>query len=321
MQKADLTGPKRVLATGGSDGTFGYIGLGMNNGAVYNDWWQYDPQGNSWMQKTSFPSTSRYGAGAFTIGGRVYVGGGIDSANSVHSDFYVYDPNSDSWTSRHFIPTPVCEMAAYVINGKGYFVGGAISGGVSACNQNVEYDPVADTWTARANFAGGNIYSCVGFTLDGIGYVGTGFCGNLTDIMYRWDPVSDSWTQETDFPNGIRQFAVCCNINNRAFIGTGNSTGGNLYNDWWEFVPITTGVTNAEYVFPNVYLDHSSGQIIVKDALGTEQFDVMSIDGKLVLEGNLEKGNNILVIKGNGIYLVRMRNGSEEKVVKVVKTE
>jgi N-acetylneuraminic acid mutarotase len=320
-QKADLTGPKRVLATGSSDGTYGYIGLGMNNGAVYNDWWQFDPQANSWMQKTSFPSTKRYGAGTFNIGNRVYVGGGIDSLNSVHSDFYVYDGTTDSWTSRHALPSPVCEMAAYVINGKGYFVGGAINGGTSASTQNAEYDPVSDTWAVKTSFAGGNIYSCVGFALDGMGYVGTGFAGNLTDIMYRWDPVSDTWTQETYFPNGIRQFAVCCNVNNRAFIGTGNSTAGNLFNDWWEFIPVTTGINKHDIIFPNVFFDQSSKQIIVVDATGTENFEVMTVDGKLTMSGRFEKGNNLLFVQSAGVYLIRIQNDGVERVVKVVRAE
>jgi N-acetylneuraminic acid mutarotase len=320
-QKADLTGQPRALATGCSDGTYGYIGLGKNNSVVLNDWWQYDPTMNTWTQKTSFPATTRYGAGAFCISGRVYVGGGIDSANSVHSDFYVYEPTGDTWTARHALTYPSCEMAVYVINNKGYFVGGAINGGVTGSSQNIEYDAVLDTWTSRTDFTGGDIYSCVGFAIDGIGYVGTGFIGNLTDVLYSWNPVTDTWTQDTDFPSGIRQFAVCCNVNNRAFIGTGNSTGGALYGDWWEFNALSTGISKPDYVFPQVYFDNSSDRIEVKNAMGTEIFNVMSLDGKVVLSGKLERGNNEMHIETSGIYLVRIMNGSTEKVVKIVKAE
>jgi N-acetylneuraminic acid mutarotase len=319
-QKADLTGPKRTNATGASDDTYGYVGLGSNNGVVLTDWWQFDPVANTWTQKTSFPSTSRYGAGSFTLQNMIYVGGGIDSANSVHGDLWQYDPSNDTWAQKHIMPTPVTAMATYVINGKGYFVGGAINGGVTGSMQNAEYDPLSDSWTLRDPFPGGNIYSCVGFVIDGYGYVGTGFCGNLTTIMYRYDPVANNWVQETDFPNGIRQWAVVCNVNNRAYVGTGNSTGGNLYSDWWEFVPVITGIKNQSS-FPQISFDATSHNILVKNATGSEQVEVFTIDGKLLLHSTLQKGTNYLATGRSGILFVRVKSGGQENTTKIFGAE
>ena len=307
-------------ATGAGAGDFGYVGLGSSAGSVLSDWWQYSPDSNAWVQKTSFPGHARYGAGSFTISGRIFLGGGIDSSNVVYSDFYSYEPVSDQWVSRHSFTTPVTAMATFTIGSRGYFVGGAINGSVSATTQNIEYDPVADTWTPRASFTGGNIFSGVGFSLDDNGYVGTGFSGNLTDILYRFDPVANSWSQETDFPAGIRQWGVVCNVNNRAFFGTGNSTGGNLFADWWEFLPITTGIENVVDA-KSIFFDLASHELTVKNASGSGNVRIFTIDGKLVAEYKLQQGNNTFFVNDKGVFLVQMSDGTKQEVLKIMNVE
>src|SRR5262245_50559103 len=64
----------RYNACGLSIGTKGYIGLGFFNSNFYSDFFEYDAALNSWVQRATFPGTSRSGVSAFAIGTKGYVG-------------------------------------------------------------------------------------------------------------------------------------------------------------------------------------------------------------------------------------------------------
>src|SRR5437870_3933251 len=71
VQKASLQSG-RNSGVGFSIGTKGYIGLGNN----YIDFWEYDPNTNTWTQKANFAGNARSGAVGFSIGNKGYVGTG-----------------------------------------------------------------------------------------------------------------------------------------------------------------------------------------------------------------------------------------------------
>ena len=80
-QKADFGGSARMHATGFSVNGKGYIGTGATPGMPwvwFSDFWEYDPDTDSWTQKEDFPST-RYAAAGFSIGDKGYICGGDDS--------------------------------------------------------------------------------------------------------------------------------------------------------------------------------------------------------------------------------------------------
>ena len=55
---------------------------------------------NTWMVKSSFPSTTRATAFAFSIGTNGYVGGGLNFSVGLFDDFWKYDALTDSWTQK-----------------------------------------------------------------------------------------------------------------------------------------------------------------------------------------------------------------------------
>ena len=70
-----------------------------------NELWEYDPNIDTWTQKTSFPGAARNAAFADTVGGFAYVGLGEDINLSIaYADMYKYDPVLDVWTSIAPIP-------------------------------------------------------------------------------------------------------------------------------------------------------------------------------------------------------------------------
>ncbi len=96
-------------------------------------------------------------------------------------------------------------------------------------------------WTQKADFAGGiERNNAVGFSIDGKGYVGTGFF-NKKDF-WEYDPSTDAWTQKADLPGVGRFSAVGFAINGKGYIGTGNNSSGSgnsPLKDFWEYDPTT----------------------------------------------------------------------------------
>ncbi len=317
-QKADLAGPNRTNGTATSANGFGYAGLGTDNGTMLKDWYQYDPVANTWQSKASLPGNPRFGAGSFSIQNMIYAGGGLDSLGNPKTDFYMYDPGTDTWTQKSSLLTGVACMAVFTIGEKGYFVAGLINGSVSSVRKTAEYDVVTDTWTYKADYPPGNTFSAIGFAIDGHGYVGTGFTGSLTDVMYRYDPIGDVWTQETSWPTGIRQWAVSCVSGNRAFVGTGNSTGGQLFNDWWEFTSIFTAThelnRNSEF---HAGFNASSGEITLKNSSASGLIFIYDVEGKLIFRTEMNSTLKHIPWTHKGIYYVSLVDGKNSSVSKL----
>ena len=94
-------------------------------------------------------------------------------------------------------------------------------------------------WTKKADFAGGERYGAVGFSIDNRGYMGTGLTDPSTNTylndFWEYNPVSNTWSQKADFPGEGRQAAVGFSIGNKGYIGTGS--GSPYLQDFWEFTP------------------------------------------------------------------------------------
>lgn len=98
------------------------------------------------------------------------------------------------------------------------------------------------TWTARSNFDGPVRNGAVGFTINGTGYLGTGFGGasNKTAFKDFWsyDPNLNFWTQKADFIGNPRYYAAGFGIDkySKGYLGIGFD-GDSLYHDFYEYDP------------------------------------------------------------------------------------
>ena len=121
-----------------------------------------------------------------------------------------------------------------------------------------EYDPSTNTWTQKADYLGGPCYHATGFTINNLGYVGTGRTSAVGSILvqdfYKYDAVTNIWSQITSFPGSARRGAVSFVLNNNAYVGTGetNSTETNTFyrytpstDTWIPIASIPTARTSA----------------------------------------------------------------------------
>ena len=80
QQKANFGGLARSGAVALVIDDKAYIGTGLSGGSAasdsLNDWWLYDDAKDQWLQQTNVPGRERYGAQAFTLLGKGYVGTG-----------------------------------------------------------------------------------------------------------------------------------------------------------------------------------------------------------------------------------------------------
>lgn len=118
----------------------------------------------------------------------------------------------------------------------------------SSCSDDDEEDLVGN-WVELSDFEGIPRSDAVGISLEGKGYIVTGYDGEdrLNDL-WEYDPLNDYWKQKADFPGKARNGAVGFSANGKAYVGTGYD-GTNKLNDFYEFDPYTNSWTQiADFI-------------------------------------------------------------------------
>ena len=241
MQKANFN-TERIIATGFSIGTKGYMGMGQDNAYAFKkDFWEYDPGTDTWTQKADFGGTARGAATGFAIGTKGYIGTG--AGTSYYKDFWEYDPAANTWVQKaDFGGTARYGSAGFSIGTKGYIGTGYSSPGTDSLHKDFwEWDQGSNTWTQKADFAGTARGGAIGFSIDSKGYIGTGCIGpnyySYCKDFWEYDPTGNTWTQKTDFGGEARGSAVGFAIDAKGYIGTGKDTLYNSRKDLWEYDP------------------------------------------------------------------------------------
>ncbi|MCX6294944.1 MAG: T9SS type A sorting domain-containing protein [Bacteroidetes bacterium] len=150
----------------------GYFCCGKLGASTYsNELWEYTPTTNSWLQKSNFPGTVRYGGVAFTIGSNGYFGTGTDE-NVFTNDFYKYTPATDLWAPIYSFPgSERFSCSSFTLNNNGYILLGT-DGGYK--DELWQYDPLINYWFPKSSLPGGARRSSCTFSIGGKGYAGTG---------------------------------------------------------------------------------------------------------------------------------------------------
>lgn len=119
----EFPGAPRKNAVGFSLNGKGYIGMGwmiQNNEYVYfRDFWEYDPQTDSWTRLTDFPGSGRYSAIGYGVGNSCYIGMGKPN------DFYQYNLSTKEWKTLGYLPGLGRDASySFAVNNKIFYGGG-----------------------------------------------------------------------------------------------------------------------------------------------------------------------------------------------------
>lgn len=138
------------------------------------------------------------------------------------------------------------DASSFTIDNKGYVCFGYT--GKKRLTDLWEYDIDRDSWTQMASLPetdreGNGVKgrnSATAFAINGKGYVGTGYNGEVENSGYiqdfwEFDPLKNQWAQKADFPGGRRRNAVGFGIGQYGYMGTGYD--GNYQKDFYRYDP------------------------------------------------------------------------------------
>ena len=178
-----------------------------------------------WLQKSSFPGESRYGAFGFSLNEKIYIGGGHQKtflgqnrAENIYNDFWEYDPSTDTWTQKADFPFPgILFVVSFTIEGKGYITTGITdepnSNEYTYSNALWEYNPLLDEWKQKASFPGTPRIHAVGFHNEHKGYIALGNSASARidstyyNDLWQYDAITDSWSQKQSFTAPKQKYA------------------------------------------------------------------------------------------------------------------
>ena len=358
VKKENLGGVARHRATGVSIGQKGYIGLGHVNGTGVNyafaDWWEFEPASNSWTQKADYLLGEGYGASAFSVGTKGYVGSGVFTGDS----WCEYDPATNQWTLIATPPASGTELSAIAMGGKGYLIedsniyeydpiadqwttkatapvsfgiwGSAFSignsGYINKGSTFYEYKPSADQWLVRASFPGLSTGGSAAFAILNKGYIVAGYSGSLGDVnreTWEYNPATNSWSIVEEFPGSSRRFTVGFSIGDRGYLGTG--TNGTNFKDFWEYDPLLMGQEEIENdISIKAYPNPTSNFFTVTiqgyfPSQGHIEFALYDSSGKKVKQTYISEPTFVIdasdLQKGNYIYRIGSRKIKQGEIV------
>lgn len=181
-----------------------YVVGGRSQDVVLNSLENYDPESDTWTQRSSKP-TPVTDIQADVIGGLIFVPGGRLADGTPTDILEVYDPQEDVWEQRASLPTSLSGYALEAYEGSLYLFGGW--DGNEYMNSTLSYDPNDDEWTeltpmptkrafAGAVEAGGKIYVVGGFDGERPLNVSEGY------LPENDDGVNSPWSIEQPLPSG-----------------------------------------------------------------------------------------------------------------------
>ena len=202
---------------------------------------------DNWTQVANFGAGNRFGAANFSIGTKGYICAGSNNSG-FFNDLWEYDPSTDVWTQKASMPLGGRESPVGFSIGTNGYVGMGYGMASLFYSDFYKWNQTTNTWTQIANYPGEGgigLSACVGFSITGKGYVGTGGGWATSSFassseFYEYDTLTDIWTQKANFAGGMRWFAVGFSIGNKGYIGTGDSSSVSsdvLKKDFWEYDP------------------------------------------------------------------------------------
>ena len=228
-----------------------YVGTGYDGTDRLTDFWEYDITNNSWREITSFDGPSRYGAIAFTINNKGYVGTGYGENSTYLKDFYCFDPSTETWSKSTALGgNKRSEAVVFVINNVAYVCTGYNGGYVydfwkydgNANPDVVVWEQLRDIYDSDDDESYDDDYdniirnNAVAFVSGGKGYVTTGGRGTSGTVTWEYDPSTDLWDEKTGFEGIGRMGAVSFSLGDYGYVLTGNS-GSHYFSDIWFFQP------------------------------------------------------------------------------------
>ncbi len=234
-------GDPRISAASFSINGKGYVGTGMIGSQAMqigsNDFWEYNPEKNSWTQKANFGGAVRYAAIGFSIGDKGYIGLGINK-NTNYSDIWEYNAAANKWSKKADFPsTGRSDACVFVVNNEAYMATGQGKELIPSQKEAWKFSPAKNEWKKIAPFPGPSRVGALAFGYRNRGFIACGFGGALKkyDDLWSYNPLDDVWEQKENVPFGTREYIFSFVIGNSAYICTGHAEKKTSGFEVWKF--------------------------------------------------------------------------------------
>lgn len=217
-----------------------YIGFGSSfSNGIFQDWWVYSIETNTWRQLANFPEGKRFSSLSFTIGNYGYVCLGHAENNSYLLELWEFNSDTESWSQLTDFPgSPRSSPTAFVIGDKAY-VGSGISNGITSLNDFYEYDQANNQWTKISDFNGVATYGFTSFAIGNTGHLMAGVINNdeRTKRQIVFNSTNETWSELPLFPGAERLNGLGFTIDGKGYFGLGSITNNKAGTDLWVYNP------------------------------------------------------------------------------------
>lgn len=222
-----------------------------NYNTIYSDdFWEYNPEGDTWTQLDDFPGSARAIAIGDSWDGKYYYGFGRGAGGAYGTylnDIWVFDPADMSFTELASCPCTPRAHPGFVAHNDKIFMGAGSSNNGDLDDWWI-YDMLTDTWNQGPDIPDDIRHHPFQFGIDDYVYIG----GGHVDSWYKWDIINESWSGMDSEPDGRvagSQFAY----NGRGYVIGGDDRFHDDLPDsqsFMEYEPETDDWTNLE-ALPN----------------------------------------------------------------------
>lgn len=211
-----------------------YIGLGFNGGYYKNesylrDWWEYQPQTDTWTRLADYPNSYTDDATSFTGDGELYVGYGF--CYNYRRDFFRYTIATNQWDSID-VGASYMGFPTRSFGGTGCTCAGRHFMGTGYREHSLNWWAELvdrDHWEQRASVPGQARTLAASTATDNYIYLAAGMhyggvnttMAVLRDIR-RYDPKENRWVYAAQIPEGLINL-VAFTIGKRVYIGLGET--------------------------------------------------------------------------------------------------
>jgi N-acetylneuraminic acid mutarotase len=160
------------------------------------------PPAGHWITARSLPEPI-VDAHAATVGGKIYVAGGIDAHGQPTAHVYRYDPGADSWDRVVDLPAPRHNMPLVALGDTLYALGGVSGASFHSERTLWAYRPARNKWESRAGLPaprGAGVAVSTGHKIILMGGIQRFVDGGLAAAPDIYDPTLDSWVEVWPMP-------------------------------------------------------------------------------------------------------------------------
>ena len=216
----------------------GYIVTGSSDTGVRDDFYEYNPNTDSWTALSPFPGGARSFAIGDTWDGKAYFGFGYNGTAFLN-DLWVFDPSNMSWTTLAPCPCSARAHPALVAHNGKVFVGLGRSA-TGDMKDWWEYDISLNTWSQKSDLPSLKRHHPYQFGIDNKIYTGLGHGNGIFNNWFSYDITNETWSEMTSLPGEGRVAGTQFSYEGIGYVLSGDGDDHNSMEtgEFWAYNPL-----------------------------------------------------------------------------------